>query len=121
MLITPNKKYRFVVQLGLIHQRFNYTLYLTLGHFNPCRNKLAIKNVLVHYFIYLGPSRVHALPLAAGINIGGHYFRYFGPSGVRALPLAAGINVGGHYFKYFMSLLLLLVRAKCMRCPWLLA
>ena len=21
-----------------------------------------------------------------------------GPSGVRALPLAAGINVGGHYF-----------------------
>ena len=22
----------------------------------------------------------------------------FGPSGVRALPLAAGINVGGHYF-----------------------
>ena len=24
----------------------------------------------------------------------------FGPSGVRALPLAAGINVGGHYFRY---------------------
>ena len=23
----------------------------------------------------------------------------FGPSGVRALPLAAGINVGGHYFR----------------------
>ena len=23
-----------------------------------------------------------------------------GPSGVRALPLAAGINVGGHYFWY---------------------
>ena len=23
---------------------------------------------------------------------------YLGPSGVRALPLAAGINVGGHYF-----------------------
>ena len=22
-----------------------------------------------------------------------------GPSGVRALPLAAGINVGGHYFR----------------------
>ena len=24
-----------------------------------------------------------------------------GPSGVRALPLAAGINVGGHYFWYW--------------------
>ena len=28
-----------------------------------------------------GPSGVRALPLAAGINVGGHYFRYFGPSG----------------------------------------
>ena len=27
----------------------------------------------------------------------------FGPSEVRALPLAAGINVGGHYFWYFSS------------------
>jgi hypothetical protein len=28
----------------------------------------------------------------------------FGPSGVRALPLAAGINVGGHYtWNYFSS------------------
>jgi hypothetical protein len=26
---------------------------------------------------------------------------YFGPSGVRALPLAAGINVGGHYKWHF--------------------
>ena len=32
----------------------------------------------------IGPSRVRALPLAAGINEGGHYFRYFGPNGVRA-------------------------------------
>ena len=30
-----------------------------------------------------------------------------GPSGVRALPLAAGINVGGHYFWYFIPLILL--------------
>ena len=32
---------------------------------------------------------------------------HFGPSGVRALPLAAGINVGGHYkwhFFLFLSL-----------------
>jgi hypothetical protein len=28
----------------------------------------------------------------------------FGPSGVRALPLAAGINVGGHYKWHFFSL-----------------
>jgi hypothetical protein len=26
-----------------------------------------------------------------------------GPSGVRALPLAAGINVGGHYKRHFLS------------------
>ena len=38
-----------------------------------------------------------------------------GPSGVRALPLAAGIHVGGHYKWQF------LVRAECVRCPWLLA
>jgi hypothetical protein len=30
----------------------------------------------------------------------------FGPSGVRALPLAAGINVGGHYKWHFFSLFL---------------
>jgi hypothetical protein len=30
--------------------------------------------------------------------------QYFGPSGVRALPLAAGINVGGHYkWNFFLS------------------
>ena len=28
---------------------------------------------------------------------------YIGPSGVRALPLAAGINVGGHYKRNFFS------------------
>ena len=28
-----------------------------------------------------------------------------GPSGVRALPLAAGINVGGHNFRYFFLFL----------------
>ena len=33
---------------------------------------------------------------------------YIGPSGVRALPLAAGINVGGHYFKYFYFFLKIL-------------
>ena len=53
---------------------------------------------------YFGPSGVRALPLAAGINVGGHYFRYFGPSGVRALPLAAGTNEGGHYFAYIFPL-----------------
>ena len=31
-----------------------------------------------------------------------------GPSGVRALPLAAGINVGGHYKWHFFSSLSLL-------------
>jgi hypothetical protein len=51
------------------------------------------------YFLLIGPSGVHALPLAAGRNEGGHYFRYIGPSGVRALPLAAGRNEGGRYSK----------------------
>ena len=62
-----------------------------------------------HYFLYFGPSGVRALPLAAGINEGGHYFAYFGPSRVRALPLAAGIYVDGHYkwhFSLFLSLFL---------------
>ena len=27
--------------------------------------------------------------------------RNFGPSGVHALPLAPGINEGGHYFRYY--------------------
>ena len=44
---------------------------------------------------------MRALPLAAGINVGGHYKWHFGPSGVRALPLAAGINVVGHYKWHF--------------------
>ena len=54
----------------------------------------------------IGPSGVRALPLIAGINVGGHYFRYFGPSGVRALPLAAGINEGGHYLRYIIPFFL---------------
>ena len=62
----------------------------------------------IFLFLLFGPSRVRALPLAAGINEGGYYFRYYstsyGPSGVRALPLAAGINEGGYYFRYFFPL-----------------
>jgi hypothetical protein len=34
-------------------------------------------------------------------------YSQIGPSGVRALPLAAGINVGGHYkWHFFLSLFL---------------
>jgi hypothetical protein len=36
-----------------------------------------------------------------------------GPSGVRALPLAAGINVGGHYKGHFFLLSLSSLRAHC--------
>ena len=36
-----------------------------------------------------------------------------GPSGVRALPLAAGINVGGHYKGHFFLLFLSLSPAHC--------
>ena len=75
------------------------------------------QNVVVTIDGVFCPSGVRALPLAAGINEGGHYFRDFGPSGVRALLLTAGINVGGHYFLgIFPLLLLLLVRAACVRC-----
>jgi hypothetical protein len=41
-------------------------------------------------------------------------FVIFGLSRVRALPLAAGINV------LAIVLGIILVRAECMRCPWLL-
>ena len=34
-----------------------------------------------------------------------------GLSGVRALPLAAGIHIGGHYFRYFSTFGLSEVRA----------
>jgi hypothetical protein len=34
-----------------------------------------------------------------------HTVKDFGPSGVRALPLAAGINVGGHYKGHFFLFL----------------
>ena len=70
-------------------------------------------------WINFGPSGVRALPLAAGINVGGHYNWRFGPSGVRALPLAAGLNVGGHYkCHFFLSLsfslsFFLSLRAHC--------
>ena len=43
-----------------------------------------------------GPSGVRALPLAAGINVGGHYKWHFGPSEVRA---TSGQHLGGHYFR----------------------
>jgi hypothetical protein len=46
--------------------------------------------------INLGPSGVRALPLAAGINVGGHYKGHFGPSEVRA---SSGQHLGGHYFR----------------------
>ena len=38
----------------------------------------------------------------------------FGPNGVRALPLAAGIHIGGHYKGHFFFLSLsLLLPANC--------
>ena len=40
-------------------------------------------------------------------KLGNHVWNFIGPSGVRALPLAAGINVGGHYKWYFFLFLLL--------------
>ena len=47
----------------------------------------------------------------SGINVTRNLLpRYLiGPSGVRALPLAAGINVGGHYKWHFFLLSLLLL------------
>ena len=56
------------------------------------------EGILHNFNKYFGPSGVHALPLAAGINEGGQ-FLVIGPSGVRALPLAAGRNEVGHYFR----------------------
>ena len=44
-----------------------------------------------HYFAYFGPSVLRAPAEQTKVAT-------VGPSGVRALPLAAGINVGGHYF-----------------------
>jgi hypothetical protein len=52
----------------------------------------------------IGPSGVHALPLAAGINEGGHYFRYIIPLvGVVLPPLfktQEGVVVGFQIFAW---------------------
>ena len=50
-------------------------------------------------------------PFTRQLKIAGRTVKFcsFGPSGVRALPLAAGINVGGHYFRYFFTFLVVLV------------
>ena len=50
----------------------------------------ADRNFAMGYYMKVGYSNI-------GYNVG--------PSGVRALPLAAGINVGGHYkWHFFLSL-----------------
>ena len=48
---------------------------------NPCHFQVVgcIGSVLSLMYLvlglaFIGPSGVHALPLAAGINVGGHYF-----------------------------------------------
>ena len=65
--------------------------------------------------LYLGYKEYFGMGIPGPDEIKSLYsVQNIGPSGVRALPLAAGINVVGHYFRK-------LVRAECVRCPWLLA
>ena len=49
------------------------------------------------------------------------FFVQIGPSGVRALPVAAGINVGGHYkwhfFLFLLSFFLLLSSGSLLILP----
>ena len=58
--------------------------------------------LFLSYLVVSMGGRAEGLACAdpgARTPIGVSGIRYiFGPSGVRALPLAAGINVGGHYF-----------------------
>ena len=74
--------------------------------------------IIVTGLYYTSPSTVHTV--IGWVQFNGifyflEYMKDFGPSGVCALPLTAGTNEGGHYFRY------ILVRAECVRCPWLLA
>ena len=46
---------------------------------------------------------MRALPLAAGINVGGHYKWLFWSERSACAALAAGIKVGGHYKWHFFS------------------
>jgi hypothetical protein len=59
--------------------RRNYYL-LSLGvHINPPRHRFGLSLCLG--LAIIGPSGVRALPLAAGINVGGHYtWHYFSSS-----------------------------------------
>jgi ABC-type uncharacterized transport system permease subunit len=68
--------------------------------------EIAVVVCVVLKFVYLKIKVLPQLFTDLASNVG--------PSVVRALPLAAGINVGGHYKWH-------LVRAECVRCPWLLA
>ena len=85
--------------------------------------------MLLHIYWHGFQSHILNIPQSVEAHIS-----RIGPSGVRALPLAAGINEGGHYFRYWSERSAcaalgcwhkqrwpLLVRAECVRCPWLLA
>jgi hypothetical protein len=64
---------------------------------------------LKYLLLPIGPSRVRAPPLAAGINEGGHYFKYFGPSKVCA---TSGATLGRPLFLVNLSLLVLTTVVK---------
>ena len=52
----------------------------------------------------IGPSRMRALPLAAGINVGGHYFRHIIPLFVSlvttVVKIPQGVVVGFQIFAW---------------------
>ena len=60
---------------------------------------------IIPFLLYIDPSGVGMLPVAAGQNGSGHDKGHFGQSGVRAPALRSGHSTW-HYFSSFSLLLL---------------
>ena len=77
------------------------TLGLQLANMKEESCYLILKDSLVEIFLikhfFIGGVYLNFLEY-------GIFYPKIGPSGVRALPLAAGINVGGHYKGHFFLL-----------------
>jgi hypothetical protein len=73
-----------------------------IGKFPKMRVTWSIIQIMRFFFQHLGLSRVHALPLAAGINVDGHStWHYFSSSSSEVLTfLPEGVVVGIQIFAW---------------------
>ena len=87
--LSPERRLSGAVKLSLKPQEIQLHKYIKLDNIGYCQ----------FYHEYRS-----TLTWGGGVSINSGF--YVGPSGVCALPLAAGINVGGHYKWHFFSFFL---------------